>query len=368
MRRRQGQFATVHNVPVILDLGHWGLKGIVGDDARRRITIPHALNELNRDDWNNLVEIGDHAHPGYIQVGTRYYEVGEIAQRHSAVQAESIARYRRNYYGVLMCSVIANLFSPDEIEGAVVFASYPPGDRRHKDDLEASLLGRWEFVNRRRKYNITVRQVVSYTEPLGGFWNWVIREDERGQHYDNPDYDPNRATLVIDLGGGTMSMLPIGRDQLPDFSMAESFPIGFNSVARDFQRELRANHRDLFRAARVLDDGLLHEALQTGRFYGGGMRDGMDVSTEVSRAMGRLLDQFRAAYERLGGPMPYGQIILTGGGSAVLGEHLRMQLNHQRVAYAHDNPHEMHFANVMGGLKAYRELFGVMDDAAQTDY
>ena len=364
MRRRQGQFATVHNVPVILDLGHWGLKGIVGDDARRRITIPHALNELNRDDWNNLVEIGDHAHPGYIQVGTRYYEVGEIAQRHSAVQAESIARYRRNYYGVLMCAVIAHLFEPNEIEGAIVFASYPPGDRRHKDDLESSLLGRWQFTNRHRDYNITVREGGSYTEPLGGFWNWVIRDDEHGRHYDNQEYDPDRATLVIDLGGGTMSMLPIGRDQLPDFSMAESFPIGFNSVAREFMRELRANHREMFRAARVIDDTLLHEALAKGRFYGGGYRDGIDVRTEVNRAMGRLVDSFRSAYEHLGGPMPYGQIILTGGGSAVLGEHLRVLLNHQRVDYAHDDLSQMHFANVMGGLKAYRELFGVTDDAA----
>jgi len=351
-------------VPVILDLGHWGLKGIVGDDARRRITIPHALNELNRDDWNNLVEIGDHAHPGYIQVSNRYYEVGDIAQRHSAVQAESIARYRRNYYGVLMCAVIAHLFEPNEIEGAIVFASYPPGDRRHKDDLESSLLGRWQFTNRHRDYNITVRQVVSYTEPLGGFWNWVIRDDEHGRHYDNQEYDPDRATLVIDLGGGTMSMLPIGRDQLPDFSMAESFPIGFNSVAREFMRELRANHREMFRAARVIDDTLLHEALAKGRFYGGGYRDGIDVRTEVNRAMGRLVDSFRSAYEHLGGPMPYGQIILTGGGSAVLGEHLRVLLNHQRVDYAHDDLSQMHFANVMGGLKAYRELFGVTDDAA----
>lgn len=357
MRRSSGRFAPVRNVPVILDLGHWGLKGIVGDDVDRRVMIPHALNELNQDEWHNLVEVGSFAHPDYIQVGSKFYEVGEFAARHSAVQAESVARYRRNYYGVLMCAVISRLFDPDEISTAVVFASYPPGDRRHKDDLEESLLGRWEFTNRSNKYSVVVDRVVSYTEPMGGFWNWVIQRDEHG-HYDNPDYDPDLWTLVIDLGGGTMSMLPIGPDQLPDFARAESFPIGFNNVARDFMRELRSNHRKEFASAREIDDRQLHEALRSGRFYGGGRRNGIDVNEEVQKALWRLVDTFRSAYERLGGPMPYGQIVLTGGGVAVLGGHIDKLSNHDFVRYAHNNMDEMHFANVLGGLKAYRELFG----------
>ena len=356
MRRKRGQFVTKNNVPVILDLGHWGLKGIVGDDDRRRVMIPHAMIELNRDEWLNLVDVGDHAHPDYLQVGNRYYEVGELARNHSPVPAEGVARYRRTYYGVLMCSVIARLFDPHEINGAVVFASYPPGDRRHKDELEAALLGQWEFTSRGREFSVTVRQVYTYTEPQGGFWNFIIKEQD-GQHFDNPQYNPQRQTLVIDLGGGTMSMLPIGKDQLPDYRMAESFDIGFNDVARMFQQELRASYRDDFRASRGLPDDLLHEALRTGRWFGGGDEEGRDVTNEVNRAMAMLVDRFRSAYEYLGGPQPYGQIVLTGGGSAVLGERIKILLNHKRVYYAHDYQDEMHFANVMGGLKAYREIF-----------
>lgn len=356
MRRRKGQFVTMKNVPVILDLGHWGLKGIVGDDARRRVNIPHALNELNRDEWFNLVEVGDHVQPDYIQVGNRFFEVGDLAQRHAPVQSEGVARYRRNYYGVLMCSVIARLFEPDEIESAVVFASYPPGDRRHKDDLTASLLGEWQFASQRREYRVVVRKVMTYTEPQGGFWNFVIQEDERGI-YENPSYDPEQATLVVDLGGGTLSMLPIGRDQLPDFAMAESFDVGFNDVARDFLRELRSNHRELFRAARNIPERQLHEALRTGRFKGGGVEGGLDVGHEVNRAMGLLVDRFRQIYERMGGPMPYGQIVLTGGGSAVLGDKLALLMNHEKVCYAHHDLALMHFANVFGGLKAYQAFF-----------
>jgi hypothetical protein len=218
------------------------------------------------------------------------------------VQAESIARNRRNYYGVLMCSVIANLFSPDEIEGAVVFASYPPGDRRHKDDLEASLLGRWEFVNRRREYNVTVRQVVSYTEPLGGFWNWVILEAPDGRHYDNRDYDPDRATLVIDLGGGTMSMLPIGRARCR-LSLSGLCSECFNSVARDVHRELRQTMRSV-PSARVLDIACSTMHCKPGASMAAG------CATDATRA-----PMFRGQWDAclpvsgriraVGGPMPY---------------------------------------------------------------
>lgn len=357
MRRKRGQFATMNDVPVILDLGHFALKGIVGDEDDRRALIRHGMLELSRDEWLNVVEVGSNQHPDYLQVGTRYFEVGQTALNHARTPtAEGVDRYQRYYYGVLMCAMIARLFEPHEIHGAVVFASYPPGDRRHKDELERSLLGKWEFAHMGRQFRVVVKRVVTYAEPLGGFWNFIIKSDGN-RHYDNPDYNPRRQTLVVDLGGGTTSMLPIGADQLPDFRMAYSFTIGFNHIADYFITELRSSYRDLFRGSRNLPDDLVHEALATGLWYGGGNDQGVDVSTEVDRAMYELVDQFRTGYHRAGGPQPYGQIVLTGGGSVVLGERLKILLNHQRVFYAHEDIGNLHFANVMGGLKAYREIY-----------
>jgi len=347
----------MNDVPVILDLGHYALKGIVGDDDNRRVSIRHGLLEMDRGEWVDLVDAVNNQQPDYIQVSTRYFEVGQSALNHARTPtAEGTDRYRRHYYGVLMCATIARLFEPGEISSAVVFASYPPGDRRHRDELEKSLLGRWDFVNRGREYKVIVRRVVTYTEPLGGFWNFIIQGDQKGQR-DNPEYNPRRQTLVIDLGGGTTSMLPIGTDQLPDFRLSYSFNIGFNHIASNFIGELRNAYRDLFRGSRNIPDDLMHEALATGLWFGGGNEDGMDVSEVVDRAMYDLIDQFRAGYHRAGGAQPYGQIVFTGGGSAVLGERLKRLLDHQRVFYAHDDPHELHFANVLGGLKAYHEIY-----------
>jgi hypothetical protein len=348
----------MNDIPVILDLGHYALKGIVGDDERRRESLRHGLMEVSRDDWQNVVDAGSQSHPDYIRVANRYYEVGQTALNHSsAPTVEGVDRYHRNYYGVLMCAMIARLFDPREIDSAVVFASYPPGDRRHKDELERALLGLWDFEHMGRAFHVTVRRVVTYAEPMGGFWNFVIQGDANGQ-YDNADYNPRRQTLVIDLGGGTMSMLPIGNDQLPDFRRAYSFAVGFNNVAEWFEREMRASYRDLFRGSRNLPDDLVHEALATGRWFGGGDDEGLDVSREVESAMAELVEQFRTGFHRAGGAQPYGQIILTGGGSAILGERLKLMSGHKRVFYALDDMATLHFANVTGGLKAYREIFG----------
>jgi hypothetical protein len=311
---------------------------------------------LSRDEWVNVVEMGRFQSPDYIQVDDRYYEVGQTAANHAPVPAEGVARYRRDYYGVLMCQVIADLFEPEEIQGAIVFASYPPGDRLHKDELEDALKGEWSFVHQGRQFEVVVRTVATYTEPQGGFWNFIIKE-ENGEHIDNREYNPKRQTLVVDFGGGTMSLLPIGQNQLPDFRRADSLPIGFINVARTFEREMKNNHRDLFRASRGLPTDLLHEALATGRFYGGGYDNGINVEAQVEVAMQELIEQFRAAYERAGGPMPFGQIVLTGGGSIVLGERIKALLNHRRVFYAHENIEELAFANVTGGLKACREMY-----------
>jgi hypothetical protein len=357
MRRKRGQFAVMNDVPVILDLGHYALKGIVGDDENRRAAIRHGILEMSRDDWRNIVDAGSLLHPDYVRVGNGYYEIGQTALNHSgAPTIEGIDRYRRDYYGVLMCAMIARLFDPGEIQSAVVFASYPPGDRRHKDDLELALLGEWDFEHQGRTFHIIVRRVVTYAEPMGGFWNFVLLEDAQGQ-YDNPEYNPKRQTLMIDLGGGTMSLLPIGVDHLPDYRRSYSFPVGFNNVAEWFEREMRATYRDEFRGSRNLPDDLVHEALATGRWHGAGNDRGMDVSREVENAMLELVEQFRTGYHKADGPQPYGQIILTGGGSAILGERIKKLSGHRRVFYAHNDLSDMHFANVFGGLKAYREIF-----------
>ncbi len=345
----------LENVPVVLDLGNWGLKGTMGDNPRKRIAVPHGLREMDFNQWQSIVEANGNRHTDYIIVDNRYYEVGELALRHSASVYEGTKRYTRKYYGALMCYVMAMLLQPEEIKSAIVFASFPPGDRMHKKALEQALLGMWFFNHLGRDYQVEVKRVITYAEPLGGFWNWLFQYDEEGNHIDNPEYLSHRQTLVVDFGGGTISQMPIGTNQKPDFVVGDSVPYGFNKVAASFAKNLKGAYPQLFMNTRNIPSDLLHEALRCGYFRGGGNEDGMDVREIVDQTLGEMLADFSRVYQSVGGPIPYGQIILSGGGCGTLGERLKIILDHKRVFYACD-PSELIFSTMNGGVKVYEEM------------
>jgi len=67
-----------------------------------------------------------------------------------------------------------------------------------------------------------------------------------------------------------------------------------------------------------------------------------------------FLNRFADTYQRLaGGALSWDTIILTGGGSALLYNHLLTILNHENIVLA-DRQEELHLANVRGGLKLWR--------------
>ena len=77
-------------------------------------------------------------------------------------------------------------------------------------------------------------------------------------------------------------------------------------------------------------------------------QDAVDEATSV------FLNRFADTYQRLaGGALSWDNIILTGGGSALLHNKLIPILKHNSIILA-DSKESLHMANVRGGLKLWR--------------
>ena len=75
---------------------------------------------------------------------------------------------------------------------------------------------------------------------------------------------------------------------------------------------------------------------------------------DVDEATSLFLNRFADTYQRLaGGALSWDNIILTGGGSALLHHKLVPILKHNNIILA-DSKENLHLANVRGGLKLWR--------------
>jgi hypothetical protein len=137
-----------------------------------------------------------------------------------------------------------------------------------------------------------------------------------------------------------------------DYGLAASTPIGIQAALRDFERSFRANNRDITRDVAVLPPDRVREALRTGRFAGGGRE--YRCEREANEAVSVLINRIGDTYQNVaGGPLPWDNISLTGGGSAILYDRLVPVLKHSHIVLA-DEPGSIHMANVRGGLKLWK--------------
>lgn len=74
----------------------------------------------------------------------------------------------------------------------------------------------------------------------------------------------------------------------------------------------------------------------------------------MEEATNLFLNQFTDTYQRLaGGALAWDTIILTGGGSALLYNKIKLLLKHDNLMLA-DTMDALHHANVLGGVKLWR--------------
>jgi len=150
----------------------------------------------------------------------------------------------------------------------------------------------------------------------------------------------------------TTDFLAVNPGGVVDYSLAQSVPLGIQSVIADFEESFRSNNLEAVKDTSVLPPDRARQAISTGVFNGGGRQ--FDCSEYVEESTSLFLNRFRNSYQRLaGGSLLWDTIILTGGGSALLYTRLESILKHKNVILA-DDVGRLHLANVRGGLKLWR--------------
>jgi len=335
---------------VILDAGNSIIKGRT---ATREREFVHALAQITE---SNIDKVTAHNRgtipPGYIRVNGQPYAYGEAAERKDVLKRKTgAARYVREYFGVLVGVMLAQLY-PDRGETVALFASHAPQDINYADDLIKSALGYYAIEIEDRSLTFNVECGVTYDEPIGGLMNVILAAD--GHHYERSDVYEGRA-LVIDIGGYTTDLVAVNPGGEVDFSIHESIPLGIQEILRDFENSIKNTYRADFKGARINPEQL-RAAITTGAFHGGGRV--LDCRDEAAEATTKLLNGIASIYQSVaGGPLQWNNIILTGGGSAMLADRLISEvLDHSSVLLADKEVARMHLANIRGGLKLWRLL------------
>jgi hypothetical protein len=343
--------SALPRIAVVSDMGHSLLKiGARGRDTEWVYAdAPHAIHEIPGRKWEQAVERSSAATNAidFIQIGGDYFIIGESAERYGhATRRMGAKRYERNYLGAQAMAMLARVTPETEAE-VIVMALHPPADAEYRKELRRSLLGVWDMqLGNGQEYMFHVSKVIAVDEPVAGMMNVVLdnRLRER-KEYTQAD------ALVLDIGGGTTSVAPILPGGAVDYLRATSFPLGILSVTEKLQQGLMAHYRDMFLGTRQLRPSQLRAALMTERFEGGGRT--LTCKDEVRSAKAELLSEVERIYfnGNLGGPLVFGSIILTGGGSIAMGEDLLDLLDHKRITFAHNKPEDIHFANAYGAAK-----------------
>ena len=335
---------------MILDAGNSIIKAKIARREQGEIAFPHAIRQLSESEYEKILaraQIKGNS-MDYFRVNGKPYAVGESAERHGIVTPRSgTARYTKDYYGVLAAISLAQFYGRGR--EVAVFASHPPGDVNYREDLMKSIIGQWEVECGAIEVTFRITYTNTFDEPVGGLMNMLLTED--GQHYQYPQIGDGRS-LVIDVGGFTTDFLAVNQGGEVDYSLARSVPLGIQSVINDFEESFRSNNQEIVKDTAVLPPDRTRKAISTGVFEGGGRK--YPCQQDVDEATSLFLNRFADTYQRLaGGALSWDNIILTGGGCALLHQKLLPILKHKNVILA-DSKSSLHFANVRGGLKLWR--------------
>ena len=335
---------------IVIDMGNSIIKAKIARRERSEIAFPHAIRQLSESEYEKIlsrVQINGYTQD-YFRVNGTPHVVGESAERHGIItQRTGTARYTMDYSGVLAAISLSKLYGRGR--EVAVFASHPPGDVKYRQDLMESVIGEWEIETGQSKANFRVIYANTFDEPVGGLMNVLLTED--GQHYQYPQIGEGRS-LVIDVGGFTTDFLAVNQGGEVDYALARSVHLGIQSVINDFEESFRANNLEIVKDTPVLPPDRVRKAIAMGVFEGGGKKYPCEQDAEEATSL--FLNRFADTYQRLaGGALSWDNIILTGGGSALLHHKLIPILKHNNIILA-DSKESLHMANVRGGLKLWR--------------
>lgn len=305
----------------------------------------HAISELSENEWRKVAGRG-RTTPGIVRINDRPYAIGNAARRYLIKdRPRGAARYRADYYGVGLAYMLSEAFNRSS-GNIYLMASYPPGDVEYVPRLVDSAKGEWRVEGVHGKQTFCVNTVRTFDEPLGGYSHFAFNKD--GTDYRRNPYK-NSTVLVLDVGGYTVDVAAIDPGGEIDVRSLDSTRTGVIDMTASFERELRANNRDLFQDTGDIDPRRIENALLSGIYKFGKVE--VPCHEEAHASIWELVNDVVGIVSGAGGVANFDAILVTGGGAALIYDHLQAALSNIDLVMVEPNRDKMMYANVFGGAK-----------------
>lgn len=311
----------------------------------------HAIAPITESEWRKVCGRAKQPPQGYISVDGHHFAYGDKARRYTLKEKPRGAdRYVSDYYGVALLAAISELYEP--LHRVInVFASHAPRDIEYAEDIRRAVLGRWQFVTHKGDYNLTIKTVETFDEPLGGFNHAVLTKD--GKVLKNNPYRDS-TVLVLDIGGYTCDVVAVDPGGQIDDGSLRSTLTGVIQTFEFFENELRSEYRDLFKSVGRIDERRLEDAMLTGTYQYGNTP--LQCSGIGEAAINMLVNDISDVIKAAGGVANYDVVLLTGGGGALVYEALRQAVPMIDFIMVEEQREDMRYANVFGGAKLFSML------------
>jgi hypothetical protein len=328
------------------DFGNADLKYFDGEKSFGHTR--HAIAPISESQWRTVMQRSKLPVEGYIAVEGKFFAIGEKARRYVLKEKPRGAdRYVQEYYGVAMAYAISELF--DNSHRVInLYASHAPRDIIYSDDLRRAALGRWHFVTHKGEYNLTVKTVDTFDEPLGGFNHTMLTKE--GKLLKSNPYRQN-TVLVVDVGGYTTDVVAVDPGGVIDESSLRSTLTGAIGVYETFEAELRSAYRDIFKGTGDITPNRLEKAIADGFFQFGNQK--LECAEIAEASIATLTNDVVDVIKAAGGVANYDVIFLTGGGSALIANTVRQAVPTIDFVLAEQDIELLRYANVFGGAKFF---------------
>jgi hypothetical protein len=308
----------------------------------------HAIYQMSESEWRNATQRAKQPPEGYIAVEGRYFAIGDKARRYVLKDKPRGAdRYVQEYYGVAMAYAISEIF--DNSHRVInLYASHAPRDIAYVDDIRNAALGRWHFVTYKGEYNLTVKTVDTFDEPLGGFNHTMLTKD--GKLLKSNPYRQS-TVLVLDVGGYTTDVVAVDPGGSIDEASLRSTLTGAIGVYETFESELRSQYRAEFKGTPDISPDRLENAIAKGFYQFGNMQ--LECAEIARAAVASLTNDVVDVIKAAGGVANFDVIFLTGGGSALIAHTIQKAVPTIDFVLAEPNTDLLRYANVFGGAKFF---------------
>lgn len=247
--------------------------------------------------------------------GTQYL-VGEsaIVQSRMVQRREDRHWFESTEYKILYMAALSALNLSGNVK---VVTGLPVAFLADKDALQSTLTGEWLFKRNGKEYSVDAQEVKVIPQPFGTLLDLALDDDG-----DVVNSEIATGTIgIVDCGGKTTNLLAVSR--MAEISReTASVNIGGWDVIRALREYINSQYPD-----RDFRDHELAEIIRLGSFNYFGKK--VDVKSKIEELAAPLAQQVISQASQLwNGGASLDKIVITGGGSFLLGQYIESHFQH----------------------------------------